>query len=335
MTEKEPRTDLLVDMRKQAENIARENAVQSPENLEAMSADAIRLMIHELLVHQIELQMQNEELHQMQVELEASRAGYRDLYDYAPVGYVTINGKGLILEANHAAASLLGMVRLALCNMPFSQFIHKDEQEIYYRFRKYLVETGEPQTYELRMARFDGSSFWVNLEATVGHDSAGKSLVRVVMSDITERKERTTELEIQSRHLAETNIAINVLIKKMEDDKKALEESIVSSIKNMLCPLLEELRHDEPSARNRSILSIIVTRLEELSSPFSKKLKQFNLTNKELQVAALVKEGNTTKEIAAILGVEICSINTHRNRIRSKLGLRRTVDLCAKLQELQ
>jgi len=127
-------------MRKQAENIARGNAVQLPENLEEMSPDAIRLMFHELLVHQIELEMQNEELHPMQVELEASRAGYGDLYDVAPVGYVTINEKGLILESNHAAASLLGMVSLSLCNMPFSQFIHKDEQEIYYRFRKCNID---------------------------------------------------------------------------------------------------------------------------------------------------------------------------------------------------
>ena len=322
-------------MRKQAENIARGNAVQSPENLEEMSPDAIRLMLHELRVHQIELEMQNEDLHLMQMELEASRAGYRDLYDFAPAGYVTINEKGLILESNHAAASLLGMVSLSLCNMPFSQFIHKDEQEIYYRFRKSLVETGEPQTTELRMAKFDGSSFWVHLEATVGQDGDGKSWPRVVISDITERKERTTELEIQSRNLAETNIAINVLLKKMEDDKKALEESIVSSIKNILSPRLEDLKHASPSARQRSLLNIIVTRLEELSSPLSKKLKHFNFTNKEIQVAALVKDGNTTKEIAAILGVEICSINTHRNRIRGKLGLKRTLNLSTKLQSLQ
>ncbi len=102
-------------------------------------------------MHQIELEMQNEELRRPQAELDAARARYFDLYDLAPVGYCTLSEKGLILEANLTAATLLGVARGALVKQPISRFILKEDQDIYYLHRKQLFETGEPQTCELRI----------------------------------------------------------------------------------------------------------------------------------------------------------------------------------------
>ena len=79
-------------------------------------------MLHDLRVHQIELEMQNEELRRTQADLEASRARYFDLYDLAPVGYFTISERGLILEANLTAATLLGVARGALIKQPLTRF---------------------------------------------------------------------------------------------------------------------------------------------------------------------------------------------------------------------
>ena len=87
-------------LRRQAEKIAREKAAQSPEDIESLSPDEIRQILHELRVHQIELEMQNEELRLAQVKMDAARARYFNLYDLAPVGYCTLSEKGLILEGN-------------------------------------------------------------------------------------------------------------------------------------------------------------------------------------------------------------------------------------------
>ena len=122
-----------------------------PENLEVLSPEVARRALHELRVHQIELEMQNEELRRTQEELEGSRARYFDLYDLAPVGYFTLSEQGLILEANLTGAKLLGVARGALVKQPLSRFVLREDQDIYYLHRKALLETGAPQAWELRM----------------------------------------------------------------------------------------------------------------------------------------------------------------------------------------
>ncbi|MEI6510372.1 MAG: PAS domain-containing protein, partial [bacterium] len=116
----------------------------------ALSPEEARRLLHELQVHQIELEIQNEELRRAQVELEMSRTQYFDLFELAPVGYLTLSGKGLILKANLTAATLLGVTRGALVKQPLTSFILPEDQEIYYLHRKKLFETGSPLACELR-----------------------------------------------------------------------------------------------------------------------------------------------------------------------------------------
>ena len=174
------------ELRKRAVTIAREKAVQSPENIDALSPDEIRQIFHELRVHQIELEMQNEELRLAQVELDASRTRYFDLYDLAPVGYCTLSEKGLILEANLTTATLIGVVRSALIKQPITRFICKEDQNIYYYHRKQLFETDKPQAFELRMVKYDGVSLRVHLEAIPAQDVDGTPLCRIALSDISQ-----------------------------------------------------------------------------------------------------------------------------------------------------
>ena len=175
-------------MRQQAEETARIKAINSPEDVKKLSPEEIGEVLHELRVHQIELEMQNEELRRTQVELDAARARYFDLYDLAPVGYVTISEKGLILEANLTAAGLLGVTRSALGQQIFTRFILKEDQDAYYLQRKQLFETGTPQFCELRMVKNDGTVFWAHLAATVAQDANGAPVCRVALSDISELK---------------------------------------------------------------------------------------------------------------------------------------------------
>ena len=124
-------------------------------------------------MHQIELEMQNEELRRAQVELDAARARYFDLYDLAPVGYCTVSEEGLILEANLTAATLLGVARGALVKQPLTRFILTEDQDIYYLHRKQLFETTGGRTAGVRAADGEKGRNGI-LGASGGHRRAGR-----------------------------------------------------------------------------------------------------------------------------------------------------------------
>ncbi len=176
------------EQRRQAEARARGSDQLAPEQLEGLSPEATRQMLHELRVHQIELGMQNEELRRAQVEIEVARTQYFDLYDLAPVGYCTVDQQGMVLQANLTAATLLGLSRTTLVKQPLSQFILEADQDSYYLCRKQLLATGQRQQCELRMVVNDGAALWVQLVATLAHDADGADLMRVVLNDIGDRK---------------------------------------------------------------------------------------------------------------------------------------------------
>jgi PAS domain S-box-containing protein len=193
------------DLRRRAEEIARHKAARFPENRGALSPEETQSTLYELQTHQIELEMQNEELRRAQEELDAARARYFDLYDLAPVGYCTLSGEGSILEANLASATLLGVARGKLVEQPISRFILVEDQDVYYLHRKRLLETGTPQSCDLRMMKKNGTAFWAHLEATGAKDADGVPVCRVIMSDITERKYQEDERELTARLIVLVN----------------------------------------------------------------------------------------------------------------------------------
>ena len=227
MSEKETFSNEANKLRRQAE----EKAAKMTENLEVLSPEETRQILHELSVHQIELEMQNEELRMAQAELDVARARYFDLFDLAPVGYCTISEEGLILEANLTASSLLGVVRSALVKQPITRFILKGDQDIYYLHRKYLFEahsgssgqTGESRAFELRMVKKDGAPFWAQLEVTAAQENDGTPVCRVVMSDITESKRAEESLR-------ESEEALRVML----SEKEVLLKEVHHRVKNNL-----------------------------------------------------------------------------------------------------
>ena len=195
----------LLFLRRFAEKVLREKKIWPPQEQEALSPEETQRTVHELQIHQIEIEMQNDELRRTQVELESARARYFDLYDLAPVGYCTISEKGLILEANLTAADLLDVGRRTLPNQPFSRFILRGDQDIFYRLRKQLIETGESQSGELRLVRSTGISFWAQLEAAITQDET--PVCRMVLSDISERKrdeEALKQLHLQNQEILDS-----------------------------------------------------------------------------------------------------------------------------------
>lgn len=185
---------------------AEEIAAQIPVDPAALSPEAERLLLHELQVHQIELEIQNEELRRTQIELEASRARYFDLYDLAPVGYVTISEKGIIQEANLTLADLLGLTRKEVVQRPLTHFILPADQDIFYLHHRKLFATDAPQICELRLLRANGDPFWGEIEAIRVGDDEGGQTGRIVISDISARKQSEKLLQ-QSHHRLEEAIA--------------------------------------------------------------------------------------------------------------------------------
>ncbi len=149
----------------------------------------MRGILQEHDVHLVELELQNEELRRIRDELDTLRARYFNLYDLAPVGYATMDEHGLILEANVTLSTMLGVPRGTFVGQPMAQLIFEGDQDRFYLLRKHLCETGEPLHYELRMLRNDGSVLWADLTSVAAQDPEGSSVRRVVISDISTRKE--------------------------------------------------------------------------------------------------------------------------------------------------
>lgn len=175
------------ELRKIAEDKAKERESLLPKDLSNISPEEMQVMIHDLTVHQIELEMQNEEMVRLQVELNESRTRYFDIYDMAPVGYLIISEQSIVLETNLTAAKLLGVDRRDLVDHRISPFVLKEDQYRYYTLRKALFDSGKPQECELRILKRDGSVFWGHIMAAVV-ESSGTRMARLVLSDISLHK---------------------------------------------------------------------------------------------------------------------------------------------------
>jgi len=173
------------DLRQRSEKKIRSKLLQLETCAALMPTEEVQKTLYELQVHQIMLEMQNEALRCTQVKLDESRARYFDLYDLAPVGYITVNQQGVIEETNFTAANLLGVTRGAMVNKPVTRYILDEDQDIYYHLRKRLFETKEPQSDELRVKKADGTKLWVRMQAVTVQETSGANIGRLVISDIS------------------------------------------------------------------------------------------------------------------------------------------------------
>jgi diguanylate cyclase (GGDEF)-like protein/PAS domain S-box-containing protein len=168
-----------------------------------------RKLLHELHVHQIELELQNHELRQAQTELEASRILYRDLYDLAPIGYCTLDDHGIILQANLSAATLWGVARESLVNQPIHRFIAKEDQDTFHHYSQQLVSAEGLHACDLRMVNSEGRTFWVRLNSVRETRIGDKPAYRTTFGDISESKRLEAALREQKSffHLIAENLS--------------------------------------------------------------------------------------------------------------------------------
>lgn len=159
-------------------------------------ARPVEELMHELRVQQIELEMQNDELRRAQGIIEESRDRYVDLYDFAPVGYLTLTREGMIAKANLTGAVLLGVERKKLLNRRFSNFVTPQDRDRFHRNFTYAMQQGEQQGCELALMQGDGALFHARLDSLHMKADSSESFIRIAFSDITERKLAEEELRI-------------------------------------------------------------------------------------------------------------------------------------------
>ena len=180
----------------------------------------LQQLVHELRVHEIELEMQNETLRQTHLELDVQRAAYVELYDHAPVGYCCVGLEGSILQANVTAARMLAMARSELLQQRLSRFIFKDDQDVFYLMRQQLLKSDGAQSCELRMLKSDGTHTWTNLTAAMAQDPNGSAVMRVALSDISEQKAVKAQLVAALDAAARASLAKSDFLSQMSHEMR-------------------------------------------------------------------------------------------------------------------
>ena len=158
----------------------------------------------------------------------------------------------------------------------------------------------------------------------------GQRAILVIVTDITERKhaekklrEKDEKLEQQARNLEEMNVALRILLEQRDKEKADIKENQLISIKKLISPYIEKLQKNRLDEESKTYVNIIQSNLEEIIAPISDTLssKLIGLTPSEIQVANLIKQGMTSKEIASMLHVSPKAVSFHRGNIRKKLGI--------------
>ncbi|MDZ4143720.1 MAG: response regulator [Burkholderiales bacterium] len=273
--------------------------------LQAPGSDETLRLIHDLQVHQIELELQNEELRRVQDALEESRARYFALYDLAPFGYLTLDEQGVVLEANLTGANLLGVSRSALVRQHLSRYVVAEDADQYYLRCKALFKTGAPQSFELRLSRRGGGSFVASMEITTAPDEDGRAACGVVVSDITERKAVQETLR-QSQALLQTagqvahvggwgvRVPGNALV--WSDEVSRMLEFPVGTVPTLAKVLLMYL----PTSRR--IITTALDACERDGTPFDCELKILTTTGRPIDIRVI---GAPVRNAAGhIVGIE-------------------------------
>ncbi len=213
------------DLRKRPEKLL----AKQKERLRGLSSVDLQKLVHELGTHQVELEMQNEELREARLELETSRNKYVELYDFSPVGYFTIDARGLIRETNLTGAEMLGVAKRLLPDKPFAVFIESDDLVLYEAHRKETFRSQTRQTCELRIKPRTTPVFYARLQSAIAENVDDKAgLIRTAVIDISERKRVEDEREKVISELQVALARIKILTgllpicagcKKIRDDR--------------------------------------------------------------------------------------------------------------------
>ena len=169
-------------------------------------------IMHQLQVHQIELELQNEELLHSQNNLKVAKLRYKELYDRAPAGYCTLNASDIIIENNLYTNQLLDRLGQYLVGQKLTDFIHPDDQDIYYLHSRNLHQVNAPRSCELRMIQSTGQPIWVTLNQTLVETNSHQPLFYLAISDISKRKAMQFNLDVYYHNTSDSLRGDNTIV---------------------------------------------------------------------------------------------------------------------------
>jgi chemotaxis family two-component system sensor kinase Cph1 len=220
-------------------------------------------VIYELRVHQIELEIQNEELREAQIKSEDSKREYFDLYNFAPLGYFTLNKEGIILQVNIAGATLLGVERINLNKTAFIQYIALDYRNQFHHHIKRVSETGTKQTVELKLINRDNDSFYTHLETVMIEDSYGNfkefRIAIININDLKNTEMALKESEETYREIFVKNPSVMILIDPVNNNILDANPAAI----NYYGYSLEQLLKMKISDINASDASVVQDEMQE------------------------------------------------------------------------
>ena len=273
------------------------------------------------------------ERRRMEEALKESESRYRAIFETTGAATLIIEGDTIISLVNGEFEKITGYARDETeGKLSWTALIPRDEERNrildYHRLRR-VNAAAAPRRYETQIADRQGNrrDILVNVDMIPGTTRSVATFM-----DISDRKrsekalgQKTEELKSKTRELEEMNAALRVLLKQREADKAELENTVLMSVKELVMPHVKELKKCLSGYNELTHLHILESSLQGILSPFAQRLslQHLKLTPKEMQVAELIKEGKTTKEIARFMNISRFAIDTHRAHLRKKLGLNR------------
>ena len=274
-----------------------------------------------------------------EAELREAEEKYRGIFEHSPLGILHIDKEGIITASNEKLAEITGTSVEKIIGFNLLKSI-KDKKEraaitsvlsgeIAHYEGSYLSGTGNERVY-IRGVFSPVSSSKGSIVAAIG-----------IIEDITKRKDaeaalrkahdeleqrvadRTAELDRKTVRLMDTNVALKILLEKREEDKQELEETVMFNVEKRIYPYLDKLKMTCNDDFQKNFLEIIQSNLDEITSSFASNHKNYlsNLTPAQIQIADLIKQGHTTKDIASLLNLSPSTVACHRQEIRKRLCL--------------
>jgi PAS domain S-box-containing protein len=268
----------------------------------------------------------------MEQALRGNEEKYRMIIENIEDGYYEVDLAGHFTFFNDAMARITGYSRDELTGKNNRDMLDDfNADRVFQVFNTVYTTRLAMKAFDWEFIKRDGSKGIVEVSVSLKCDLNSQPVGFMgIARDITERKKtekrlKTSEEEsrAKSKKLAETNTALTVLLKKREEDRKELEETMLSNINDMVKPYLERVKERAKDRKLLDNLSVLEENLNSITSPFSHRLSSLhlNLTATEMEIANLVKQGRTTKDIAGLMAVSCKTIEVHRLNIRKKLGL--------------